>query len=250
MGILSKLWPRSAHRETQSHLPQSETVSRRAHERYLVSDRDLFLIEHQRAGLFRVVDISFNGCFLEPVGDAAIDRIEIPCKIEASVCGQGFKMEVASIQKRKVGGALVFHHWNEASMLSMAQILEPMRCGSTAIEIQNDSSRDGFNATVRKRYQGDGPVDLVVERDVTGNIIFVMVTVRRNEIYGSVLWENGEVVTKRNKDAEGVAARMAQTPTPDHDWVWYGALSCLGMKNSDGGEVAKLLTQWLNVHPR
>lgn len=225
-----------------------ELTTRRYHTRYQLVDPTMVLLEHPRGGLFRVMDLSFNGCLVQGVADATLDAVSSPFIVELSVVGKVFRVEVADVQKRKNGWGLVFRHegGSEGSMVQLSRVLEPLRSGSSAIQVSPDNASDIMKSRLRKRYSGEGPFDLLVERDSAGNLNFVMITIRRGPEYGSVIWENGAVITKLNVDSRGVGARMAQTMEPDRDLVWTCTIACLGLKFQEGGVIAHLLFDWLN----
>lgn len=225
-----------------------ELASRRYHTRYQLSDHTMILMEHPRGGLFRVIDISFNGCLVQGVVDATLDAAAVPFIVDLSVVGRTFRIEVAQVQKRRTGWALIFRHdgGSDGSLIALTKVIEPLRYGSSAIQISPENSSDIMKARLRKRFSGEGPFDLLVERDTSGKLNFAMITVRRGQEYGSVIWEQGNVVTKLNLDNQGVGARMAQTAKPDADLVWTCAIACVGTKFSEGALVAHLLLEWLN----
>ena len=228
-----------------------ELTSRRYHTRYHLIDHSMILMEQQRGGLFRVIDLSFNGCLVHGVADASLDAVSAPFMIDLSIVGKTFRVEVADVQKRRQGWGMVFRHegGSEGSMVQLSRVLEPLRSGSSAIQVSPENASDIMKSRLRKRFSGEGPFDLLVERDSAGKLNFVMITVRRGPEYGSVIWENGVVLTKLNVDSRGVGARMAQTAEPDRDLVWTCTIACLGLKFQEGAVVAHLLFDWLNAHP-
>ena len=218
---------------------------KRFHARYKLNNPDLCLLEHARFGLFRVLDLSYHGCLVEAVGTGSFEQCTYPGLIEFSVAGSILSLESNQCQRRKVGWGLVFKHNGESSIRSVGTLIEPMRCGDSAIFLPASTAKDGTQSRFRRRYQGDGPFDLMVEQNEAGKIIFIMATVRRLSEYGCVVWDNGVVVTKKTVDADGVGARMSQTEEVDTALVYVSILTCLGLKFPDGGICAKILTDWL-----
>lgn len=229
-----------------------ELTARRYHARYTLLDQSMMLLEHERGGLFRVADLSFNGCLVRSVADASLDAVATPFLVDLVVVGRTFRVEVADVQKRNQGWGLVFRHTggSDGSMVALGKILEPLRCGSSSIQVSPQNSSDVMKSRLRKRFSGEGPFDLLVERDASGKLNFAMVTLRRGQEYGSVIWEFGNVVTKLNLDSRGVGARMAQTAEPDHELVWTCTIACLGLKFQEGAVVARLLCDWLTEHSK
>jgi hypothetical protein len=224
----------------------AEFAHRRFHARYMINERDLCTIEHSRHGLFRVVDLSHHGCLVESVADATLENCALPTLIDLTVCGSSIRLEVSQCQKRKNGWGLVFKHVHESSIRSLGGFIEFLRYGSSAIAMQSDPEKDGVMSKFRRRFQGDGPFDLIFEKDQTGKPVFLMVTLRRGAEYGSVIWDKGVVVTKKTIDHRGEGARMAQTADVDLTWVWAAAVSCLGLKFVEGATCARLFNEWLN----
>ena len=217
----------------------------RFHARYRLNDPDLCTLEHARHGLFRVIDFSYHGCLLEAVGDASFEHCAYPGLVEIMVGGSSFHIEAGQCQKRKNGWGVVFKHTNESSIRGVGTFIEPLRYGSSAVALPSDPSRDGVMSKFRRRYQGDGPFDLVVEENEAGKIVFVMATIRRGNEYGCVVWEKGRVVTKKTIDSDGVGARMGQTQDVDRPMVWVSVLACLGLKFPDGPKCAAIFDVWL-----
>ena len=246
MGIFDffiKKWTGSS----QSATAMVDFTHKRYHARYIINERDLCTVEHARHGLFRVIDLSHHGCLIEPVADSSLDQCVVPTVIDLSVCGSSIRLEVSQCQRRKNGWGMVFKHVHENSIRSLSAIIEPIRCGSTAIAMPSDIGKDGIMSKFRRRFQGDGPFDLVFEKNESGKLIFMMATMRRATEYGSVIWENGNVLTKKSIDHNGEGARMSQTPEVDRSLVWACAAGCIGMKFSEGAQCAKALNEWLST---
>ena len=232
-------------KKTAETAPRGNMQPRRFHARYQLGNPHLCLMEHARFGLFSIVDLSYHGCLVAPVGDATFGDCKYPGLVEISLGGSSLRMEVAQCQPRKQGWGMVFKHSNESSIRSIGTYIEPLRCGNSAISLATAPSRDGAQSRFRRRYQGDGPFDLMVEQNEAGEIIFIMATVRRGSEYGCVMWDDGTLVTKKTMDAEGVGARMAQTAEVDKALVWVSLVTCLGLKFPDGPLCAEKLDKWL-----
>ncbi|MEI6397881.1 MAG: hypothetical protein WCO71_03830 [Pseudomonadota bacterium] len=226
----------------------AEFAHRRFHARYMINERDLCTIEHSRHGLFRIVDLSHHGCLAEAVAEASLENCAVPTLIDLTICGFIIRLEVSQCQKRRNGWALVFKHVHESSIRNLSGFIEFLRYGNSAIAMQTDTAKDGVMSKYRRRFQGDGPFDLLFEKDQAGKPSFLMVTLRRGAEYGSVIWDNGIVITKKTIDHRGEGARMAQTAEVDQTLVWAAAVSCLGLKFVEGATCAQLLNDWLNAH--
>jgi hypothetical protein len=215
----------------------------RYHARYIVNNRDLCTIEHTKHGTFRVVDLSHHGAFIEPVADANFDSSSCPTFVDLNLCGTVIRVEVSQCQRRRNGWGLVFRHAHEHSIQNIAAFIEPLKLGSSSMALDVDPARDGLFSKVRKRFQGDGPFEVVYEKNDLGEPVFVMATLRRHHADGCVIWEKGSVITKKAADTEG--ARMPRTSEVDEDLVWACAAACLGMKFPEGASCAKVLHDWL-----
>jgi hypothetical protein len=232
--------------ENDSSLPKPN--SRRMHERFLINAPELCSLETSDGTSKLVIhDLSYKACYVELLSGDVLDTSVHPAPMVLNALTSKYVLSVQSIRKRKAGWVVVFSHETETELLNLSYVMDPMRNGSTAVEIPEDTGkrRQGVH---RKRYIGDGPFDLVVERDDAGEIKFVMVTLRRGDVYGTVIWENGQVLTKKNLDRQGVGARMAQTADPDRDLILGAAVSCLALKYADGHQVARLFKNWLVQH--
>ena len=244
MGFVSKF----AKMFGKSPLPDTGVPAlthRRYHTRYPLIERDLCLLEHPRYGLFQVIDLSFNGCLVEPIMGASFEGLDTAHRLVLTTLGRSIELDAKQIQRRRNGWAVIFHHADETSLLALSSVVEPLRCGFSAISMPVDGSKDAGKSKNRKRFSGDGPFDLLIEKSETDTVIFAMVTIRRGDIYASVLWEGGNIVTKRSADQQGVGTRMLQTAQVDDESVWAAAVACLGMKFAEGAVIARLLNLWM-----
>ena len=224
----------------------SDFAHKRYHARYIVNDRGLCTIEHSRHGLFRVVDLSHHGCLVEPVSDSSFDACSFPALVDLSVCGSTIRLEVSECQRRKNGWGVVFRHVHESSIRNLSQFIVPLRLGSSVVALPSDPGKDGVMSKLRRRFVGEGPFELVFEKNESGKTIFMMATIRYGQVDGSVIWDNGRVMTKKSFDHEG--ARMALTTESDQGLVWLSAVACLGIKFTEGAICAKILHDWLSAH--
>jgi hypothetical protein len=246
MGMFDFLLKRSTS-AFQGHAPLAGFTHKRFHARYLMNDRDLCTVTHSQWGLFRVIDLSHHGCLVESVVDSSFELSTVPMALDLTVCGALIRLEVSQCQRRKNGWGLVFKHGHESSIRSLSHLIEPIRYGSTAVVLPGDAAKDGLMAKYRRRFQGDGPFDLVYEKDDFGQLVFMMATIRRGAEYGSVIWEKGLIVTKKSIDNNGDGARMGQTSEVDKALVWACAAACLGMKFTEGAQCARALNEWLSI---
>jgi hypothetical protein len=226
----------------------SAITPKRFHARYKLNSPDLCFLEHARYGLFSVVDISYHGCLVEAIGDASFDNCTYPGLLELSLGGSNLRLEASQSQRRKKGWGIIFKHSGESSIRSLGTFVEALRYGDSAISLANSPGRDGAVSRFRRRYQGDGPFDLLVEVNEAGKLIFIMVSVRRFNEYGCIIWDNGNLITKKTIDSVGVGARMAQTHEVDLGLVEVSILSCIGLKFPDGALCAAILCDWVKTH--
>lgn len=242
MGIFDFLISKSSPKgSSDSHL--DGYAHQRYHARYILNNRDLCLVDHPKYGLFRVVDLSHHGCLVEPMSDASFDSASFPLALNLRLCGTSVKLEASQCQRRRQGWALVFRHVTEHSIREIGSFIEPLRVGSTASALESDSDRDGIYTKYRRRFLGDGPFEVVFEKNEAGDPVFVMVTIRMGSGDGCVIWNKGSVVTKRSNDTEG--AFMPKTKQIDEELVWQCAATCLGMKFAEGSSSSRVLNDWL-----
>ncbi len=242
MGFFDFLISKASSGETASSELESY-AHQRYHARYVVNNRDLCTIEHPRHGQFRVVDLSHHGAFVEPVADASFEGSSFPMTVNISLCGTAVRVEVSQCQRRRNGWGMVFRHVHEQSIRNVGAFIEPLRMGSSALALGSDPMRDGVFSKLRRRFHGDGPFEVVFEKNEAGDPVFVMATMRNGLSDGSVIWNKGAVITKRSADTEG--ARMPRTVEVDEDLVWTCAAACLGLKFPEGATCAKVLNDWL-----
>lgn len=228
--------------KTVSELP--ETKDRRFNVRYKINDPNLVTVRLSSGGEFKLRDLSYAGCFVEGYG--LPDESSFPCLLELSAFGEILEVEADSCHRRENGWAIIFQHPNSSSLKKVGAIIELVRSGDSAIPVSADPVKDGDSGDIRHRFIGDGPFDLVVEEKHSGEISFFMVTLRRGGEYGSVIFKDGRVITKKVIDVMGVSARMAQTKDIDKSLVVACALSCLGLQFPQGASCAKLLKDYLD----
>lgn len=229
--------------------------TRRSHPRYKIADAGACYVlaptaEPTQTAQFRLLDLSFRGCLAEDSKGGAcvdIDRVLAGESVQLDLFGNRIRLFVKTAHKRAQGFALVFDLESDAFVGQLSEMLEPLRCGFTCVEIPKGISKEHANVHQRKTYSGDGPFDLVIERDAQGRLIFGMATVRRGRSYGSVIWEHDSIITKKTRDEHGVGARMSQTSEVDRELVQYTGIVCLGMKPQlqDGADFARCLNNWL-----
>lgn len=225
----------------------AELQSRRNHPRYTVADTPYCYLKHPSGSHFRVIDISFKGCLIAGADGVALDKPDSPKGMTLQVFGHALPASFKEVQKRQKAWAVVFEHQSDAFVFGLTSVLEPLRCGSTCIEVSKDLGRDTTLDVNRRRYSGDGPFDLVIERDEKSALTFGMATIRQGSTYASILWENGIVITKKSVDRQGVGARMSQTPKPDLELVIYAGIACMGMSFDDGRDMAHAFGDWLKL---
>lgn len=244
MGIFDFLFSKTS---SQSAASKHGDVyaHQRYHARYVINNRDLCVMEHPKHGLFRVVDLSHHGCLVEPMTQASLEAVNPPFFMNLRLCGSSIKVEASECQRRRHGWALVFRHAQEASIADLGRFIEPLRIGRSSVVLDADFERDGIFAKLRRRFIGDGPFEVVFEKNEHDEPSFVMVTLRQGAGDGCVIWNQGTVMTKKSPDTEG--AFMPRTEHVDEELVWACASACLGMKFPEGAIAAKVLTDWLSA---
>lgn len=176
IDILRKLFGKPTNSEQSPELNH-----RRYHARYPIIDRSLCLLEHPTQGMFQIIDLSFNGCLVAPVMGSSFEGADTTQKLSLTMLGRNIDLLSKQVQRRRGGWAVIFHHDNEQSLLALSKIVEPLRCGFSAISMPVDATKDGGKVKMRQRYSGDGPFDLLVERAADNTITFAMVTIRKGE---------------------------------------------------------------------
>ncbi|MCX6116915.1 MAG: hypothetical protein NT027_05195 [Proteobacteria bacterium] len=224
----------------------SHQHTRRAQVRFQMNNSKFCFLETPTGTKYVVKDLSYMACYVEPMQESNESLMAENASVKIYLFGTKIGLPISNLKKRGMGWVVSFTHKDEQFFLQLASVLEPLRFGNTSVEMANDPSKSAASSElIRKRYIGEGPFDLVCERDASDKIVFAMVTMRRAEVYFSVLLENGHVITKQNVDSRGVGARMAQTAEPDSKLVYAAAAGCFGVSNRDGRDVSSLLHDWL-----
>jgi hypothetical protein len=226
-------------------------TDQRLHIRHVINDPDLCIVEHEKGGIFRVLNISHFGCLVKPSGEASFVYLAPPFQVSLNLCGRTRDISVLKCEQRKDLWALVFKHDQPESLLLMSDMMAPLASGSTTTAIPSDPAKDGVMTKFRQRFRGDGPFDITLERNATGALVFIMITILSHSgEYASLIWDQGRVITKKAVDNSGVAARMTQTQEADMRLAMTCAAACLSMKFTEGAECARLITAWIHSQIR
>ena len=246
MGFISQLKKKlGAINKSEAVVPATTFKQRRLHVRYDIGDRDLCTIEVANSGSFRIVNLCFNACLVDGGPNLQLVAADVGKVAILRTLGEEVSFEVKEILSRTGGlWVIIFNHNDERSLLALSRIIELLRCGHSAVAASQISAENNGKILSKARFTGDGPFDLSIERDQQGSIQSAMVTIRRGNVYCSVQWEAGRLVTKRSVDQQGVGARMLQTAEVDVEVVSMASLACLGMKYPVGPETARLFKPW------
>ena len=226
-------------------------ISRRKHPRYQINGdarKSHWRVLFADGITASIGDLSFKGAFIKFNGNEEKNITLLPCSVDLKVFRTSIPAQIVSIEKRKHGCGVLFSGSDDEFIVGVSKVIGLLKLGSTCLEVsQNGDKGPSFTQDLnRKRYMGDGPTDLVIDRDSNSqSIIFSMITIRVGQTYGSVIFDKGIIITKKNIDSTGVGARMAQTPQVDQELVQIAAVICSGMKFSDASEIAALLGDWL-----
>jgi hypothetical protein len=225
-------------------------TSRRLHERFGLNNSEHCYLELQ-GRKYPILDLSYKGALVAFQKDSSVSDVTGKTTTQQAVVhimSHKFSVIIESLVARQGGMAAIFLPLNQAAVFEYSSLVNLLRRGKTCIEVDRGND-DGFNRASllrRKRYIGDGPLDLVVERAGSGEFVFGMVTLRTGTVYGTVILEKGTIVTKKSIDARGVSARMSQTNDVDKVLVESAFIACLTFKNPDGALISNLLGDWLH----
>jgi hypothetical protein len=218
---------------------------RRYFNRYLINCPDICMLKHPEKGTFKILNLSYQGALIQGMAGSTLDQLKLPTNVELSACGVSATFSIFKALQRDGLWVIHFEHSGEGSIQSMGSFVEPVRCGSSAVAMPTDPSKPLAPGTTRVRFFGDGPFDILIEKNKSGEITFIMATIRRGAEYGSVTWNNGLLRTQKTMDTDGVASRMGQTQDVDRKLVWTCAMACLGLNFPEGPACAKLLSESL-----
>ncbi|MCX6126468.1 MAG: hypothetical protein NTV34_17170 [Proteobacteria bacterium] len=229
-------------------LSPSDIRNRRKQPRYTINCSTECSLSLSNGQVFSVMDLSVSGALLSSQTDFDLNNFSPIQKSTLTVFGQTLTSRISQMQRRGELYVAMFDQSSDDFIIGISSILEPLRCGSCAIEIyKEDDHRVVHSGIQRERFIGDGPFDLVIETSSRGEFLFGMATIRQGPTYGVVIWEAGNVITKRTLDSRGVGARMAQTPKVELEMVAYAGTACLGMTCQGGGSMAAALGKWLRA---
>ena len=232
------------HADVQAGTPGK--ADQRLHARHVINDSDLCVVESEKGGIFGVLNLSHFGCLVKPLGEGSFLSLAPPFQVKLNICGRARDISVLKCEHRKDCWALVFKHDQPESLLLMSDMIAPLASGSSAIAIPGDPAKDGVMTKFRRRFRGDGPFDMTLERNDTGALTFIMITIMSHSgEYASLIWDQGRVITKKAVDNSGVGARMTQTREVDLRLAMTCAAACLSMKFTEGAECARLITAWI-----
>lgn len=219
-------------------------ATRRSFQRFVIKETDLLTAQDENGQGYRTVDLSYRGCLLEPITPQDVKTPSVPgpkSTIVFKCLGLEVPVIVLEAHVRRNGIAILFASQEDASLVTLSHLIEPLRCGSTSVIMKPQTTYNEPIYLHRKRFIGDGPFDLVVERDQQGDVSFVMGSIRINEVYGSVILEKGHLVTKKSIDKQGVGARMLQTKSVDQDLVTLIFIACISAPFHEAGLAARAI---------
>jgi hypothetical protein len=125
----------------------------------------------------------------------------------------------------------------------MRDLMAPIHWGHTAIAIGEEILANGG---VRSKFRGEGPFDLVLDRDASGTLNSLMLTfLTPGGVYASVSFDGAKLITSWAIDQVGVGARMESTTKVDEGLVRMGIIALLGMPQPFAQECAVVLSQHL-----
>ena len=240
LNILKSIFDRITGQKTAGGLNKNE---RRYFNRYSINNPKICTLNHAERGKFQIANLSYQGALVEGLLGSSLNELAVPITVELDACGIFATFRVFKIEPRDGGWVVHFEHSGEGSIQSLGAFVEPVRCGNSAVSMPTDPSKALLPGMTRVRFFGDGPFDILIEKKETGEIKFIMATIRRVAEYGSLTWSHGQLHTQKNVDSEGVSSRMSQTQDVDRKLVSSCALACLGLNFPEGPACAKILSE-------
>jgi len=219
-----------------------EQVQRRLHQRYPLNVSSLFACESDLLGTLPVSNISHFGCFASVDNPEALSTaVSLPTMANLRVAGFCKPIEVVKILPRAGGVGIAFKHGSIDDFHAMRDLMAPIHWGHTAVAIGEEALAHGG---VRSKFRGEGPFDLVLEREASGAIRNLMLTfLTPGGVYASVSFDGVDLVTSWAIDQVGVGTRMEQTANVDEGLVRMGIIALLGIPQAFGQECASMLFQ-------
>ncbi len=222
----------------------AEQAQRRLHQRYPLNVSSLFVCESDIFGTLSVSNISHFGCFaLVENPEALLASVSLPVMANLRVAGFCKPVEIVKILARPRGFGMAFRHASIEDFHAMRDLMAPIHWGHTSVAIGEEVLANG---DVRLKFRGEGPFDLVLDRDASGalkNLILTFLT--PGGVYASVSFDRAELVTSWAIDQVGVGARMEATTKIDEGLVRMGVIALLGMPQSFGRECASAIFEHL-----
>lgn len=222
----------------------AEQSQRRLHQRYPLNVSSLFVCESDLLGTLSVSNISHFGCFaLAENPDALSPEISLPVRANLRVAGFCKPVEIVKILPRPRGFGMAFRHASIEDFHAMRDLMAPIHWGHTTVAIGEEALGNGG---LRLKFRGEGPFDLVIDRDASGalkNLILTFLTPAG--VYASVAFDGADLLTSWAIDQVGVGSRMEATTKVDEGLVRMGIIALLGIPQTFGQECASTLFQHL-----
>jgi hypothetical protein len=221
-----------------------EQAQRRLHQRYPLNVSSLFVCESDLLGTLPVSNISHFGCFASVENPEALSTsVSLPTMANLRVAGLCKPLEIVKILPRAGGVGIAFRHGSIDDFHAMRDLMAPIHWGYTAVAIGESTLADGG---VHSKFRGEGPFDLVLERQASGAIKNILLTfLTPGGVYASVSFDGIDLVTSWAIDQVGVGSRMEQTTKVDESLVRMGIIALLGIPQAFGQECASMLFQHL-----
>ncbi len=202
--------------ESSDLAPEPVNSELREHERYesaLFSEIDLMSLNAGGTQDNSVVSISYGGfAFSAPEPDSP-SEIKEGLHGVLTVLGDTCPVDFNALYKTAKRVGCQFVHGDAHVLVFLRPYVEYLRRGSTLFAVdpahlKNQQSESGLT---KHYFQGEGPVDLILQVDAQDHLHSCHLTFREQDQYLSVQFEKGRLQTAIAIDQVGVGARMAPT---------------------------------------
>ncbi|MFW7378044.1 MAG: hypothetical protein ACOH5I_04490 [Oligoflexus sp.] len=186
----------------------------RLHPRYTLASLDIFYLLDPNSAPIPIQDISYGG-----VAIANRDRPQYwlqtsAISLEIKALTRSCRTILMPIHKSSSHIGYAFIHDDIACLEFLRPILEDLRLGYTLQPIAEQWRKEQYQGKDWHMLRGDGPVDLLFRLSPhDAKLLDMMMTIRQNQIYHELRYENERWRTLESMPEPGVAVRMHETPS-------------------------------------
>lgn len=205
----------------------------RTHARYFLRNAQIARVRFANNQSYAIRDISYSGFSI----DAAIDRVSSD-QVQMTIFDTSAEAFVTLAHTNGKFAGFAFQHRTVGPLIFLQPFVERLRLGSTLAPIADAALKEKYREGGWQIMRGDGPTDLKIKLSNNQLDTFVL-TFSEGSIYAELRYANGKLTTAKQVDGQGVAARMAETSSPDRTLVRHGLYILAGLQDEQLRSVLK-----------